>query len=683
MPFGSPFDGYYEHVIKPAVESSGLRAQRADEIYGTNPIIQDIWKSIWKARIVIADVSKRNPNVNYELGLCHALGLPTILITRTIEDVPFDYRHRRCVIYNTDEAGWEERLKQNIRKTIGAVISTPTAADGRGDLPWPYEASPLPKQLGLSGSVIVEDPRVIILKGVAAVEAAAAKAYGPRGLDSSFSSEHGTTLSVNQGAALASNLTSTNTLQMRGIEMAQAVARQVQADAGDGTKAALLLLHALLAHGHEALDRLGPGHSISEFVIGMDAALKSVVTALNAGAKRATLSNLSGLTEAAARNRQLASAIVKAIDGVGPDGTVTIATGKAGEPRVDFLEGMRLSSGYVHEDFVNSPQTRECVLLEPKVLIYDGKISGIREIVPILELVAKEGCPLFVIAREVEGEALATLVVNAINATVTSAAIRAGVGAQRLPALLQDLAVVTGGKALSADVGVMLAAVRATDLGSAEKIVVGKADTTILGGRGRPEAIRAHVQGLRSELNSSTNPLERDRLQERITNLAGRIATITVGGPTQPEMEDQFYRARSALSTAFAAISEGWVCGGGVALLQARQSISTVGLTSVAAESGSDVVFRSLERPFAALVQSAGGDPVTVLAALHDSGLTNGFNVNTGAVEDLLVAGVLDAVSVVRTCVEVAGSYAKSVLRTGSWNIVEPRRIHPIRESSD
>ena len=672
MPFGQPFDGYYQHVIKPAVKRAGLEALRADEIYGTKAIIQDIWESIWKTRLVIADVSGRNPNVNYELGLCHALGLPTILLTKRIEDVPFDYRHRRCLVYNTEEARWEERLGAAIEKTISAIISESITLS---ELRWPYETSSLAESGKVAGTLTIENPRSIILRGATEVERLVSKAYGPMGANVSVSLGSGRTASFKRGINLVGNIRSGNPLEQNGIDQTRQVAQLVQQRVGDGTKTAILIFHALLKFGHDALSQ---GHPLRDFIIGMETALDAALSSLVADAKPCSKADLVLIAQTAAGDPKLASLIVEAFEGAGKDGIITIYTGDVAKPKLDLLEGLRLDRGYISDKFVNSPETRECILEDCRLLIYDRKISSLVESLPLLEQIARDGKPLLIIADDVDGEALATLVINNLRGALKCAAVRAPGSGERRAALLEDIAVLTGGKTLSADVGVTIAAVRLSDLGAAHKVVVGKDSTTIFGGRGTQTSVDAHVRRLRSEISSSSNPFEREKLQERLTNLVGRIAVITVGGAAPPDVEEQRYRAESALHATSCAVEEGWVCGGGVSLVKARAAVSALHLESDGLRAGADVVLHSLERPFSALVESGGGSPTQILSETRPSTSSNmGFNAVSRKVEDLVVAGILDPVKMIRTGVEIAGAYAKSVLKTDIWSLGEPTEPPP------
>ena len=267
MPFRDPFNGYYEHIIKVTVKAAGLEPLRGDEVFGARPIIQDVWERIWRARIVIADVTDRNPNVNYELGICHSLGVPTILITRTMEDVPFDYRHRRCIVYKTEEATWVERLSAAIEATIRAVLLD---TDDDQELRWPYDTFLVKQVVGGDSSISVENPRQIILRGMRQVERLISKAFGPRGANVSVTLPSHGVVSHKQGLIVVQGIHSANTIEENGIDQMRKVARFVADAVGDGTKTAMLLTNALVEGGHAALSQ---GHLAKDVLNGMERAV--------------------------------------------------------------------------------------------------------------------------------------------------------------------------------------------------------------------------------------------------------------------------------------------------------------------------------------------------------------------------------------------------------------------------
>lgn len=667
MPFGKPFDGYYEHVIKPAVTAADLEPLRADEIYGAQAIIKDIWESIWKARIVIADVSDRNPNVNYELGLCHALGVPTILITKQIEDVPFDYRHHRCLIYRTEEAQWENNLKSAIQKTIAALMAETKSTS---DLRWPYDTEVVRSAAAVSGTLSIENPRDIMLRGVAEIERLAAKAYGPMGSHISVTLANTNVYSFKQGIRLVAGVHSSNPLEQNGIDQARQVAKLVHEAAGDGTKTALLLFCAILRLGHEALIS---GYPLAEFISGVDSGLSAALQSLTEQSKSSTAKEHHDIALTASNDPKIATVVSKAIDEAGEDGIITVAIGASVDPTLTVSEGLRFERGYLSEFFINAAALRECVFEDCRLLIYDRKISGLSDLWPLLEKVSRGGQPFLIIADDVEGEALSTLVVNALRGTLKCAAVRAPGNGLSRSAFLQDVAVLTGGSALIAEVGINLAAVTLADLGAAERVIVGKDITTIIGGKGNQRSIEAHVARLRSEIALAANAFDREKLQLRLSSFVGKIGTITVGGAAPPDLEDQRYRTESALHAARSAQESGWVCGGGVALLHARNSVLKLSLETEAARAGSQVVVKALERPFSALVEIGGRSPTQMLSELNNHAEEyQGFDAISTRVLDLPANGVIDSLQVIRKSLEISCSYAKNILRTGVWSLSEP-----------
>ena len=539
MPFGAPFDGYYEHVIKRAVGNAGLAALRADEIYGIKPIIRDIWEAIWRARLIIADVTDRNPNVNYELGMCHSLGVPTILIAKRMEDVPFDYRHRRCIIYDTEEALWEHHLAEAIEKTIAATLAQ---IEVDTELPWPYDTGSIAQTGGADSTISIDNPREIVLRGVAELERLIEKAYGPLGATVLVSTTAHGALPQRRGLDIANGIRSANVLEDNGIEQMRQMARLVLAAVGDCTKTAILLFHAMLLRGHAAISQ---GHATEDLLRGMERATQTAVSSLAAQSQPTKGDALLKVALSASGDLRIASAVVEAMNKVGQDGVITIESGNVTEPNLSLAEGMRFDRGYLSDRFATDPETQQSDLENCRLLIYDRRISSMKEILPLLERVARTGAPLLIIAEDVEGEALATLVVNNIRGTLRCAAVRAPGTGDRRTAALQDIAILTGGRAITADIGLSLADADLSDLGTADRVTVTKEETTILGGRGEPATVELHVNYLRTAIARAWDSFDREKLQERLTNFAGRIAAIRVGGSTPHDAEDQRYRAES------------------------------------------------------------------------------------------------------------------------------------------
>jgi chaperonin GroEL len=664
MPFREPFNGYYEHIIKKAAQATGLEPLRGDEIFGTGSIIRDIWEHIWRARLVIADVTDRNPNVNYELGLCHALGVPTILITQEIEDVPFDYRHRRCIVYDTEQATWVDKLSAALVSTIGAVLS-----DGKGEheLEWPYDTSIAKQFAGGNSTISVENPRQIIIHGMAQVERLILKAFGPFGTNVSVGLSGHQIVSHKQGSVIANGVRSANPIEENGIEQMRKVSRLMSERVGDGTKTAMLLAHAFVAGGHSAISQ---GHPLKEVLDGMERALTVARSSIVEQTQPYSPDSLSAVALTASGDKGLSRMVIEAMGAAGEDGVILIDTKSGANAQLSIREGLRFDRGYLSDKFVTDATSGECELENCRLLIHEGKISNMRDLLPLLEEGVRAGQPFLIVADDVEGEALATLVVNRVRGTLACAAVRAPGSGDRRRALLEDIAILTGAKLLSYELGLRLDSVRLADLGSADRVVVSKNDTTIFGGKGSESAIQAHISALRAAIDRAYDAYDREKLQERLASLVGKIAIISVGGAADVDVEERRYRLASALYSARAAVEEGICYGGGTALLNANDAVAALTLQTDGQKAGASAISAALETPAIALAESCHKSPVTLLSERHR--LANpklGLNVETGDLEDMLASGILDPAKMLRAAIDSALSYARAVLKTDMWSV--------------
>jgi len=382
-----------------------------------------------------------------------------------------------------------------------------------------------------------------------------------------------------------------------------------------------------------------------------------------------TVDSLYRIALTAAGDEQLAAVIIDAMKRAGKDGVITIESDETPEPTVTALEGFRFDRGYLSETFVTDADTKECVLDECRLLICDQRLTSLREILPLLEQIARSKESLIVIADDVEGEALSTLVVNRLRGTLAVVAVKAPGTGDRRRHLLSDMAILTGAKAFTPEVGLDVSAVRLADLGTAQRVVVTKDTTTITGGRGHQDAIESHIQSLRGEIDRATDAFEREKLQERLTNLAGGVAIIRVGGKAPAELEDQLYRAVSALHATRAAVEEGCVYGGGAALFNAARKTAEMTLSSEAQKAGAAVVTEILEVPLSVLAQSAGLNSSQVVAdRLKLDSQSVGLDPEKRALEEFRERGPLDSAKVLRIALEVAFSFARGILKTGAWS---------------
>lgn len=668
MPLREPFLGYYEHIIKPAAADVSLDALRSDEIYGTRPIIHDIWDAIWRARVIVADVTSRNPNVNYELGLCHSLGVPTILLTQSMGDVPFDYRHRRCIEYHTDRAGWESQLRDKLKKTVQAVLS---GTDPEAELTWPYDTHLLRAARTAGDLLTAENTRGIVIHGAELVRKPIASSFGPLGSHVRITLADGIEHSSRSGVLISRGIRSSNALESKGIESMRQIAQETYNQVGDGSKIAVMLAHSMLKHGHDAIEQ---GHLPKRVTAGMERAVDLAQGYLTSQAKTATGDDIMGVAQAAAGGDDtIARLVATAIKKVGSEGVIQVDETNSAKSALLFTEGMQFDRGYLSEHFVNDPDRQQCLLENCRVLVHEGKFSSMRSLLPILEFVAKEGAPLLIIAGDLEGEALATLVVNSLRGTLSCAAVKAPAFAAHRTAILEDIAVFTGSKAFTDEKGLSVENATLADLGHASRVTVNITSTTLFGGRGKPEAVEARAKALRAQLEETQDDREREILQTRLANLLGKIAIIQVGGGTATDIAANKYKATAALHSARCAIEEGVVFGGGLALCNASKAVRQLQSEDEAAASGIKAVASALDEPLRVLIENSGRSPTQVLSDIESGrDLRLGFNALDGRLTYLDSAGILDSAMVLRHAVTVALSHAKDILETGAWDLGGP-----------
>jgi chaperonin GroEL len=545
MPFQDPFNGYFKHVLAPTLESLGLKPLRADNIYGTGPIITDIWVSLWRARLVIADVTDKNPNVNYELGLCDAIGVPTILITKRLADVPFDYRHRRCIVYDTDQATWREDLIDRLKNTIEAVLRT---ASPDPNLQWPYEARP-PETRATSG-LLIERPRDSFLSASATMADIVSTAYGPLGLAVTVRSDSGASVPATRGDEIASGTHSSNPIEESAFERLRLVADGVRRDVGDYTKTALLIANGVLQYGDEALRA---GYDRIAVLEGMTSAATIAVESLGKQAQPISGDDVRQLAYTASQSYGIADAIRMALRGVGKDGVIHVESRSASGVEVTFREGMQFKRGYLSPKFATNPDSNECSLTNCRVLVSERPLRRIPEVIPLLERIAAARDPILLVAHQFEDDVASLLALNAAKDRLRCAAVR--VPTQEAM-ILGDIAVMCGARMMSADSESDFSKVTLDDLGRADRVVVTPETTTIYGGHGVQAAIEARVKVIRDEIDRADDYHMQVQLQERLARLAGGIGVIAVGGAALPETNTLLYRTAAALHTTYTAVEE-------------------------------------------------------------------------------------------------------------------------------
>lgn len=614
IPFKHPFNSYYDEIIKPAAKAAGLEARKADEIYSTGPIIQDIWRQIWEAPVVIADVTEKNPNVNYELGICHTLGVPTVIITQSLNDVPFDYRHRRCIPYNTQDVDWQRKLKRSITETLRQVLA---GEDVFPELSWPYDTSPFRAEKRIGPLVPAVEARDLVVRGARMVHDAVAYAFGPHGSHVSLNTGHNQRCYYKSGAAIAGSIHSLDRLEEVGINHAQELARVMRNGVGDGAKTAVLLFQKMLEGGTVALKRNYP---LNEIVRGMERAAEASVSAIRSQTKPATRDSILHLARTAAGNSEIATFVAQAFSKAGSDGLVVIERTNDVDTTLEVQEGMHFDRGCIDLALLSSSEVeaQECVLESAYILIYDRKIVSMRDLLSLLDQVAKARKPLLIIAEDVEGEALATLVVNRKRGTLDCLAVKAPGFGDRRKALLQDIAILTKGTAITLSSGRSVEGVALDDLGQARTVIVSKDGTTILGGAGESEVAK-HVKSIKKELSATRDPRSIEMLRERLAGLSGAIATVRIGGVGPQECLDSAYSAESALHSIENGVEEGLVPGGGLSLLQATTAVKKLSFRKRSEIAGVAIVADALEEPLRQLLLNSKMDPMLVLKRIKRS----------------------------------------------------------------
>jgi chaperonin GroEL len=506
------------------------------------------------------------------------------------------------------------------------------------------------------------EARQKILSGIAKLSKAVSTTLGPCGRNVILDKKFGSPTITKDGVSVAKEIELPCPFENMGAQMVREVASKTSDIAGDGTTTATLLAEAIYREG---LKNVTAGANPMAIKRGIDKATKAVVEAIAKQAKKvkdpseiAQVATISANGEA-----EIGEIISEAMDKVGKDGTITVEEAKTLETTLDVVEGMQFDKGYLSPYFVTNPEEMECSLENPYILIFEKKISSLNDMLPLLQGVAKTGKPLMIIAEDVEGEALATLVVNKLRGTLQVCAVKAPGFGDRRKAMLEDIAILTGGKMISEDLGIKLENVEITDLGRAKKITVDKDNTTIVEGNGKTSDIQARVALIKKQIEETSSDYDREKLQERLAKLAGGVAVIKVGAPTEAAMKEKKDRVDDALHATRAAVEEGIVAGGGVALIRCQKaldSVQTVGDEKV----GVAIISKCLEAPLRQLVANAGLEAALIVENVKNGKGSYGYNVATGAYEDLVKAGVLDPAKVTRSALQNAASIAGLLLIT-------------------
>ncbi len=520
------------------------------------------------------------------------------------------------------------------------------------------------------------DARAALKRGVDQLAEAVKVTLGPRGRNVVIDKKFGAPTVTKDGVTVAKEIELSDPLENMGAQMVKEVATKTSDLAGDGTTTATVLAQAIFREG---LKNVTAGANPMAIKRGIDRAVTAIVEELKkisvptAGKKE--IAQVGAIS--ANNDQEIGDLIADAFDKVGKDGVITVEEAKGLETTLETVEGMQFDRGYVSPYFVSDPEKMEAVLEDALILIHDKKVSSMKDLLPVLEKVAQQGRPLLIIAEDVEGEALATLVVNKLRGTLKVCAVKAPGFGDRRKAMLQDIAILTNGQVISEEVGFKLENAVITDLGRAKRIVVDKDNTTIIDGAGTDDKIQGRIKEIRVAIDNSTSDYDKEKLQERLAKLAGGVAVINVGAATEAEMKEKKARVEDALHATRAAAEEGIVPGGGVALIRAQRVLKTLKLADSDEQIGVDIIRRSVEEPIRMIVQNAGGEGSIVVEKVRASkDDAFGFNALTDTYENLVQAGVIDPTKVTRTALQNAASIAGLLLTTEAL-IVEKKEEKP------
>jgi len=508
-----------------------------------------------------------------------------------------------------------------------------------------------------------EDARAALLRGVTIISRAVKATLGPKGRNVVLDKQFGSPTVTKDGVTVAKEISLQDPTQDLGAQMIKEVASKTSDVAGDGTTTATVLAQAIFREG---LKNVSAGASPMALKRGIEQAVEAVVEELKHMSKTTKdKSEIAQVATIAANNdKTIGHLIADAMEKVGKDGVITVEEAKGMETTLELVEGMQFDRGYLSPYFVTDDQRMEAVLEDVRVLIHEKKISAMQDMLPLLEQVARAGRPLLIIAEDLEGEALATLVVNKLRGTLACCAVKAPGFGDRRSAMLQDIAILTGGKAITEDLGIKLENVKLEDLGRAKKVVVTKDNTTLIEGAGDTKDIEGRIKQIRAEIVDTTSDYDREKLQERLAKLAGGVAVVKVGAATETEMKEKKARVEDALNATRAAVDEGIVPGGGVALLRASEALGSLKLSGDEA-TGVAIVRRALEEPIRTIVENAGLESSVIVAKVRAAtSITQGFNAETNEYVDMMLAGIIDPTKVERVALENAASIASLLLTT-------------------
>jgi chaperonin GroEL len=518
-----------------------------------------------------------------------------------------------------------------------------------------------------------DNARSAILRGVNTLADAVKVTLGPRGRNVVIEKSWGSPTVTKDGVTVAKEIELEDKFENMGAQMVKEVASKTSDIAGDGTTTATVLAQALFREG---IKLVTAGHDPMEIKRGVDAAVETVIASIKklSKATKGEEEIAQVGTISANGDEEIGKLIAEAMSKVGKEGVITVEENKANTTELDVVEGMQFDRGYLSPYFVTDQERMEVSLNDAYILLYEKKISNMKDLLPVLEQVAKQGRSLLIIAEDVDGEALATLVVNKLRGTLQVAAVKAPGFGDRRKEMLKDLAVLAGGKALTEDLGEKLENVTLKDLGTAKQVTVDKDNTTIVDGGGKKADIQARVKQIRAQIEETTSDYDREKLQERLAKLVGGVAVIKVGAASEVEMKEKKARVEDALHATRAAVEEGIVPGGGVALIRGQKALEKLEVPTDEQKAGVGLVRRAIEEPLRQIVANAGGEPSVVVNEVRNGKGGYGYNARTGQYVDLVTDGVIDPTKVVRIALEHAASVAGMMLTTEAMIAEKPKK---------
>ena len=507
------------------------------------------------------------------------------------------------------------------------------------------------------------DATTKMVRGINILADAVKVTLGPKGRNVVLERSFGGPLITKDGVTVAKEIELKDKFENMGAQMVREVASKTNDNAGDGTTTATVLAQAIVGEG---MKYVASGMNPMDLKRGIDKAVEAAVVELKKISKPVTTSKEIAQvgTISANADKEIGDIIAKAMEKVGKEGVITIEDGKSLNNELEIVEGMQFDRGFLSPYFINTPERQTAVLDKPFILLHDKKISNIRDLLPVLELVAKAGRPLLIIAEDVDGEALATLVVNSLRGILKVVAVKAPGFGDRSKAMLEDIAVLTGATVISSDLGLSLDKTTLEQLGQAKRVEVTKENTTIIDGAGNTDAIADRVKSIRQQIEATTSDYDREKLQERVAKLAGGVALVKVGAATEVEMKEKKMRVEDALHATRAAVEEGVVAGGGTALIRTKQAIAGLKGDNDEQNAGIKIVLRAMEEPMRQIVANAGEEPSVIVNAVSQEKGNYGYNAQTGAFGDMIAMGVLDPAKVTRTALQNAASVAGLILTT-------------------